>query len=37
MFLHIVNHKTCHRGSVGQMFVDEGVNPPEADLCMYLC
>ena len=37
MFLHIVNHKTYHRGWVCQMFFDEGVDPPETDLCMYLC
>jgi len=36
MFLHIVNHKTYHRGWVSQMFFDEGLNPPETDLCMYL-
>ncbi|PYI02087.1 DinB family protein [Aspergillus sclerotiicarbonarius CBS 121057] len=37
MFLHIVHHKTYHRGWVGQMFFDYGVNPPEMDLCVYLC
>jgi len=37
MFLHIVNHKTYHRGWVSQMFFDEGVDPPETDLCLYLC
>lgn len=35
MFLHIVNHKTYHRGWVSQMFFDEGLNPPETDLCMF--
>lgn len=37
MFLHIVNHKTYHRGWVSQMFFDFGVNPPETDLCVFLC
>jgi uncharacterized damage-inducible protein DinB len=37
MFQHIVNHKTYHRGWVCQMFFDCGVNPPETDLCVYLC
>ena len=37
MFLHIVNHKTYHRGWVAEMFFDHGINPPETDLCIYLC
>lgn len=37
MFLHIVNHKTYHRGWVSQMFFDFGMKPPETDLCVYLC
>lgn len=37
MFLHIVNHKTYHRGWVGEMFFDWNVNPPETDLCVFLC
>lgn len=36
MFLHIVNHKTYHRGWVAEMFFEHGVNPPETDLCVYL-
>ncbi len=36
MFLHIVNHKTYHRGWVSQMFFDFGAKPPETDLCMFL-
>lgn len=36
MFLHIINHKTYHRGWVSQMFFDHDVNPPETDLCVYL-
>ncbi|WP_397476015.1 DinB family protein [Pusillimonas sp.] len=37
MFLHIVNHKTYHRGWVSQMFFDVGMAPPETDLCVFLC
>ncbi|NKB84545.1 DinB family protein [Brucella grignonensis] len=37
MFLHIINHKTYHRGWIAQMFFDFDVNPPETDLCVYLC
>ena len=37
MFLHVVNHKTYHRGWVSEMFFDLGVNPPETDLCIFLC
>lgn len=36
MFLHIVNHKTYHRGWVAEMFFEHDVNPPETDLCVYL-
>jgi uncharacterized damage-inducible protein DinB len=36
MFLHIVNHKTYHRGWVAEMFFDSGVNPPETDLSVFL-
>lgn len=36
MFLHIVNHKTYHRGWVAEMFFDYDINPPETDLCVYL-
>jgi uncharacterized damage-inducible protein DinB len=36
MFLHIVNHKTYHRGWVAEMFFDFDVNPPETDLSVYL-
>lgn len=36
MFLHVVNHRTYHRGWVAEMFFDHGVNPPETDLCVYL-
>lgn len=37
MFLHIVNHKTYHRGWVSQMFFDVGMKPPQTDLSVYLC
>lgn len=37
IFLHIVNHKTYHRGWVCQMFFDFGMKPPETDLCVFLC
>ncbi|KAJ5378118.1 uncharacterized protein N7496_005527 [Penicillium cataractarum] len=37
MFLHIINHKTYHRGWVSEMFFEHDVNPPETDLCVYLC
>ena len=36
MFLHIVNHKTYHRGWVSEMFFDCGQNPPETDICVFL-
>lgn len=37
MFLHIVNHKTYHRGWVSEMFFDSNIDPPETDLCVFLC
>jgi uncharacterized damage-inducible protein DinB len=37
MFLHVINHKTYHRGWVSQMFFDHGAKPPETDLCVFLC
>jgi uncharacterized damage-inducible protein DinB len=36
MFLHIINHKTYHRGWVAEMFFAHDMNPPETDLCVYL-
>jgi len=36
MLLHIVNHKTHHRGWVAEMFFAHDVNPPETDLCVFL-
>lgn len=37
IFLHVVNHKTYHRGWVAQMFFDVGSKPPETDLSVFLC
>lgn len=37
MFLHIITHKTYHRGWVSPTFFDHGVNPLEVDLCILLC
>lgn len=36
MFLHIVNHKTYHRGWIAEMFFEHGMDPPETDLCVFL-
>ena len=36
MFLHVVNHKTYHRGWVSQMFFEFGAKPPETDLSVYV-
>jgi uncharacterized damage-inducible protein DinB len=36
MFLHVINHKTYHRGWVSQMFFEFGTKPPETDLCVYI-
>lgn len=37
MFMHIVNHKTYHRGWVSEMFFGLGGRPPQFDLSVYLC
>ena len=37
MFLHVVNHKTYHRGWVSEMFFDFGMKPPQTDLSVFLC
>lgn len=37
MFLHVMNHKTYHRGWIAQMFFEFDMNPPETDLCVFLC
>jgi uncharacterized damage-inducible protein DinB len=36
IFLHVINHKTYHRGWVSQMFFDLDAKPPETDLSVYL-
>jgi uncharacterized damage-inducible protein DinB len=36
MLLHVINHKTYHRGWVSQMFFDVGAKPPETDLSVYM-
>jgi uncharacterized damage-inducible protein DinB len=36
MFLHVVNHKTYHRGWVAEMFFASDINPPETDLSIFL-
>ena len=36
MFLHVVNHKTYHRGWIAEMFFDLDATPPETDLSVFL-
>jgi uncharacterized damage-inducible protein DinB len=36
IFLHVINHKTYHRGWVSQMFFDFGSKPPETDISVYM-
>lgn len=36
MLLHVVNHKTYHRGYVAQMLYDVGSKPPVMDLPVFL-
>jgi uncharacterized damage-inducible protein DinB len=36
ILLHVVNHKTYHRGWVADMFFQENVRPPATDLPVYL-
>lgn len=36
MFLHVINHKTYHRGWISQMFFDFGTKPPETDISVYM-
>lgn len=36
IYLHVVNHKTYHRGWISEMFFDADRKPPETDLCIYL-
>jgi len=37
MFLHVVNHKTYHRGWINEMFYDYDIKAPDTDLCVFLC
>jgi uncharacterized damage-inducible protein DinB len=36
ILLHVVNHKTYHRGWVADLFFQEGARPPAMDLTVYL-
>jgi uncharacterized damage-inducible protein DinB len=36
MLLHVINHKTYHRGWVSEMFFDVDAKPPETDLSVFL-
>jgi uncharacterized damage-inducible protein DinB len=36
MFLHVVNHRTYHRGWIAEMMLASGVAPPETDLSVFL-
>jgi uncharacterized damage-inducible protein DinB len=36
MLLHVINHKTYHRGWVSEMFFDVAATPPETDLSVFL-
>jgi uncharacterized damage-inducible protein DinB len=36
ILLHVVNHKTYHRGYVAQMMYDHSVHPPTMDLPVFL-
>jgi uncharacterized damage-inducible protein DinB len=36
MLLHVISHKTYHRGWVSEMFFDVGATPPETDLSVFL-
>lgn len=36
MLLHIVNHKTYHRGYVADMLYESGLKPPTMDLPVFL-
>jgi uncharacterized damage-inducible protein DinB len=36
MLLHVINHKTYHRGWVSEMFFVVGATPPETDLSVFL-
>jgi uncharacterized damage-inducible protein DinB len=36
ILLHVVNHKTYHRGYVAQMLYDAGTRPPTMDLPVFI-
>lgn len=36
ILLHVCNHKTFHRGHLGDMFYQSGLRPPSIDLPVYL-
>ena len=36
ILLHVVNHTTCHRGHIGDMFYNLSATPPTTDLPVYL-
>lgn len=36
ILLHVVNHKTYHRGYVAQMMYDDSLHPPTMDLPVFL-
>lgn len=36
ILLHVVNHKSYHRGWVADMFFQDGARPPATDLPVYL-
>jgi uncharacterized damage-inducible protein DinB len=36
MLLHVVNHKTYHRGNVANLLHHAGINPPVMDLPVFL-
>ncbi len=37
MLLHVINHKTYHRGYVADMLYESGVRPPTIDLPVFFC
>ena len=36
ILLHVVNHSSYHRGHVGDMLYQSGIEPPTTDLPVYL-
>lgn len=37
MLLHVISHKTYHRGWVSQLLYEFGAKSPDTDLSVYLC